>query len=58
MPSMPCTLLPALTQRFREWLHGLSLEALREIHVAVCRELDRREDREKNQLPDHVQGVI
>jgi len=45
-------------QRFREWLHGLSLKALREIHVAVCRELDRREGRKKYQLPDHVQGVI
>ena len=45
-------------QRFRQWVQGLSLTALREIHVAVCRELDRREGREKYQLPDHVQGML
>jgi len=46
------------TQRFRGWLQGLSLKALREIHEAVCRELHRREGRAKFQLPDHVQGML
>ena len=49
---------PMSAQRFREWLQGLSLEALREIHAAVRRELDRREGRSKYQLPDHVEGML
>ena len=45
-------------QRFREWIQGLSIGLLRELHAIICRELDLREGRSKYRLPDHVQGVI